>query len=340
MRHCILHIGGHKTGSSAIQQLFMEHRDELAGRGVLYPLRGVTTGTQRNLYYQLTRGKQFDATQPTWDWLAETLKSSDCDIVVLSSEIFSTLPRLSRVPQKIARFFQRLDFDVQVVAYVRPQHEMVNSMYAQRVRLLNTAKHFAKWAPQELGLRLYDFEAALSPWDLDERFYLTVLPYTRAVKEGGALQDFLAAAGLAERLAGTRLAARFDRRNRTPGPRTVETFRRLAAEGGRGRFRKHLREIRNLVSEEGQSRGWNEEPFCGLTNRLRDRIADRFAKSNQRLAGLYLPQSWERTFAAELNQPQERNEFDPKSASEADEAAVAGLVEEVRARFGTAGKAG
>jgi len=340
MRHCILHIGGHKTGSSAIQQLFMEFGDELAERGVLYPLRGQTTGTQRNLFYELSRRKQFDPEQPTWRWLAETVKSSDCDILVLSSEVFSALPRMSRVPQKIARFFRRLDFDVQVVAYVRPQHELVNSMYAQRLRLLNSDKHFAKWMPRELGGRMYNYETSLAPWDIDDRFYLTVLPYTHGVKEQSALQDFIEATGLAPRLEGTRVAKQQSRRNLTPGPKTVETFRRLAADGGRARFRRKLRDLRNYVNHHSLERGWNAIPFCGLTDKMRDRIADRFARSNERLAALYLQASWEKTFAEELAKPMVRNEYDPRTASERDEKEVGGLVEDVRARFGADAKAG
>ncbi len=334
MRHCILHIGGHKTGSSAIQQIFMEFGEELERNGVLYPLRGTTTGTQRNLYYELTGSKHFDPEQPTWTWLEETIKASPCDVVVLSSEVFSLLPRYSRIPKKIARFFRKLDFSVQVVAYVRPQHELVNSMYAQRLRLLNSDLRFAKWVPRELSHRIYDYHTLLAPWDRSGNFFLTVLPYNQTVKDQGAVINLVDACGLRERLAATIVAHRKDRRNLTPGPKTVEAYRRLAMGGGRRKYRKHLRELRNFVSAEGLKRGWNDEPFQGVSERMRRRIAHRFAKENEALATLYFSERWNRVFSEELRAPLLVNEFDRRRMSKADEQEIVELVKEAKARFG------
>lgn len=340
MRHCILHIGGHKTGSSAIQQLFMEHQDQLAERGILYPLRGQTTGTQRNLLFELTGNKQFDPNQPTWEWLGESLQNTDCDIVVLSSENFSMLPARSRVPAKIERFFHKLDFSVQVVAYVRPQHELVNSMYAQRLRLLNSDHHFARWAPRELTHRLYHYESLLTPWDRSGDFFLTVLPYAGPAKEVGALQDLIASCGLSGRLDGSQVAVSRDRRNLTPGPKTVEVFRRLAAAGGRRKYRKRLRELRDYVNGQGVSRDWNSQPFNGVSDRMRARIVRRFERENRLLAQQFFPKGWKATFSRELSQPMQVNEYDRKTASKQDEQEIGDLVREVQARFGAGSKSG
>ncbi len=340
MRHCILHIGGHKTGSSAIQQLFMEHQEQLAERGILYPLCGKTTGTQRNLYYEMTSRKQFDPEQPTWEWLGQTLAKSDCDVVILSAEIFSTLPPRSRIPAKIESFFRKLDFSVQVVAYVRPQHELVNSMYAQRLRLLHSDQHFARWAPRELTHRLYHYERLLSPWDRSGDFFLSVLPYGRKAKEQGALQDFIATCGLTERLEGSSLALKRDRRNVTPGPKAVEVLRRLAASGGRRKYRKKLSDIRNFVLGQSAARGWNEDPFNGVSDRMRKRISHRFERENRLLSQQYFERGWKATFSHELKKPMVVNEFDKKTASKQDEQEVAEMVKEVQARFGAGAKSG
>ena len=40
-RQIILHVGPHKTGSTALQQSFLAMRDRLAGRGILYPKAGL-----------------------------------------------------------------------------------------------------------------------------------------------------------------------------------------------------------------------------------------------------------------------------------------------------------
>ncbi len=335
MRHCILHIGGHKTGSSTLQHTFMEQQALLAERGILYPLCGQTTVTQRNLFFDLANHKQFDPKQPTWAWLHSNLKASDCEVVVLSSEIFSALPAHSNMPKKIERFFHKLDFTVQVVAYVRPQHELLSSMYAQRLRLLNSNQHFSRWAPRELTSHLYHYERMLRPWDRSGDFFLTVLPYTQATKEAGILGDFIAACGLSERLAGTELPNLADRRNRSPGPKTVEIFRRLAAGNGRRKYRKNRHHLRDMVMGESFKRDWNELPFNGVNDRIRARIARRFAKENRLLAQQYFPKSWKATFQKSMDLPLQVNEYDAKSASAADEKEIADLLAAVRARFGT-----
>ena len=40
-RRCLLHIGRHKTGSSAIQAALYRRREDLKQRGYLYPLSGL-----------------------------------------------------------------------------------------------------------------------------------------------------------------------------------------------------------------------------------------------------------------------------------------------------------
>ena len=335
MRHCILHIGGYKTGSSAIQQLLMENRALLEERGILYPLRGITTGTQRNLLYEWTKPEAFDPEQPTWAWLERTIKQSDCDIVLLSSEDFSVLPNFSRVPARIHHFFHRLGMTVHVFAFFRPQHHLLNSMYAQRIRLLNTSQTFRFWVSREQRKTIYYYRSIANLWDRGEDFFVTALPFTYDVKYAGALPRFITAAGLSDRLSDTALARCWNRRNRTPGPKTVEVFRRLARRGGRERYWAYLHQIRRFVLTEGWNRGWDKTPFNAVNDALRHRVTQRFKLNNAHLANIYFEDTWENTFALELTETLSVNEYNPRRASAGDERDIEELVAEVDARFGT-----
>ncbi|MBC6405874.1 MAG: hypothetical protein GDA41_09185 [Rhodospirillales bacterium] len=312
----------------------MEHSDLLEERGILYPLRGITTGTQRNLLYEWTKPDAFDPGQPTWAWLKRTIKQSDCDILLLSSENFSALPSYSRVPARIHRFFRQFGMTVQVFAFFRPQHELLNSMYAQRVRLLNTSQKFRLWVSGEQTKSIYLYRSIVNLWDRDKEFFVTVLPFTHDVKYAGALPRFITAAGLSDHLGDTALMGTWSRRNRTPGSKTVEVFRRLARRGGRKKYWAYLHQIRRFVLTEGWNRGWDRTPFNAVDDALRRRVTRRFELGNAHLANLYFDDTWENTFAAELTKPLSVNEYDRHRSSADDERDIQELVAEVYARFG------
>ncbi|MEO1190533.1 MAG: hypothetical protein AAFY02_02165 [Pseudomonadota bacterium] len=341
MRRCILHIGGLKTGSSALQQVFMENAGRLRQAGLLYPLCGETTGSQRNLFYELTRHRLFDPEQPTLAWLERQVRESEEEeVLILSSEMFSTLGRFSRVPRRLVRLLQGWGLEVQVLLYLRPQDELLNSLYAQRVRLLNCKQRFADWAPSALKESIFHYGRLLQRWETAAPSALLLRPYNRETKDRGILADFLEATGLADRLDAATLSSGPALRNPTPGPLTVEVFYRLARAGGRRRYRRQLHALRRFVTAAADERGWNDRAFAGMTEALRAEVTRQFAADNAKVAQAYLPDSWDAVFAEDLQRPLSVNLFGPRTASAEEEAAIQDLVSIAEARFGAAATTG
>src|SRR5579875_1433024 len=86
----LLHIGPHKTGTTAIQGAFHLARERLAARGVFYPGRG----RQPLLAVLAVTGQpallgEGRPSMKRWDGLAAALRARDGQRVVLSSEFFA-----------------------------------------------------------------------------------------------------------------------------------------------------------------------------------------------------------------------------------------------------------
>jgi len=181
---------------------------------------------------------------------------------------------------------------------------------------------------------IYSYRSILRHWEHNENFFVTALPFTSDVRYAGSLPRFISATGLSARLSGTALTGDWSRRNRTPGPKTVEVFRRLARRGGRKKYWAYLHQIRRFVLTQGWNRGWDKAPFNAINDDLRYRVTRHFKLDNEHLADLYFDKTWENTFVAELAKPLIINEYDRHRASADDERDIKDLIAEVDARFG------
>lgn len=141
-RQIVLHIGAHKTGTTALQQYFFEHRKELGRAGILYPSSGTHHFAQHRLAFAL-RGKRVPGTQdlPELDTeagaLLEEISGSPCPQVFLSSEEFFSLPveAIGALRTALA------GHDVRVLAVLRRPDELFASLYNQKVK--ETRNRFA-----------------------------------------------------------------------------------------------------------------------------------------------------------------------------------------------------
>lgn len=129
-----LHLGINKTGTSAIQSYFSQHRDELSKLGVLYP----KTGLIGNAHYSLSASLGFCNKTVPAKWVKDVnglKKSFNKEIrahsgpVVFSSEDFS----LDRAIEPVLEFFD--GFDVKVIVYLRRHDHWWLSAYAQAVKM-------------------------------------------------------------------------------------------------------------------------------------------------------------------------------------------------------------
>ncbi|MBU3682904.1 MAG: hypothetical protein FGM39_02595 [Phycisphaerales bacterium] len=186
----ILHIGPHKTGTTAIQTFLTANAGTLARHGIRYPRPIDGTHNHHAVAHGL---RQPSLRAQTADWIRAMLDESEsmgCRTCVLSSEMFAE----HGIP------IEALDecmpgHELSVLAYVRRPDHMWASAYSQLViepEARRTARIVDEPLPYDCGYStvFLKWMSLLSPGRL------VLAPFDRAQwPEGSLLRDFLAMAG-------------------------------------------------------------------------------------------------------------------------------------------------
>ena len=134
-KQLILHVGFHKSGTTALQESFFAQRKELETRGVLYPSVGwqahhrIAWALARKRWGWKDRGGK---TTPysTWTRMLWRIKLSKANKVVLSSEFLSELP-----PEKMQLLKKQVQGrQVKVLFTLRPLVKLLGSSYQQYLK--------------------------------------------------------------------------------------------------------------------------------------------------------------------------------------------------------------
>lgn len=192
-RPTILHVGVHKTGSSAIQLALTRNRATLLADGVLYPLAGcpadpaIAYGQHDLPWHFLGRNVAAGVVER----LRAEIAAADPARVVLSSEEFGRLD-----DAQVRAVAEAIPGRKTVVFYYRRQSDVLQGIYATEVcfnRDLRTIGAFAAALDVELNyLRLARRWAAAVG-----RENVIARPYRRDLFEDGTvLRDFAAVAGI------------------------------------------------------------------------------------------------------------------------------------------------
>ena len=120
MKSVYIHCGVHRTGSTALQYLLLENRQNLASQGVVYPGEGVH---HQALAWALYRGKV--GVQDVFDLIEG---ADDGAAVVLSGEDFAIHRNLGWLTKLAKRY------PVEAVFYLRRQDHWLMSWYNQHIK--------------------------------------------------------------------------------------------------------------------------------------------------------------------------------------------------------------
>ena len=135
----VLHIGTHKTGSSAIQHVLSENRQRLSRHGYLYPKTGSGQRGHHDIAWAIrsaTGGRTpRTAGNGVLDRLREQVEGSKHHTTIISSEEFEFANRPEHLAL-IKRLFGKAE--VKVVVYLRRQDKLLLSEYNQHVRMPDT----------------------------------------------------------------------------------------------------------------------------------------------------------------------------------------------------------
>lgn len=202
MTRVILHIGTEKTGTTSIQQCLSMNRKVLLKKGIVYPHIGPRSDAHFDLVNALhpldNGGRYMEFLKPVdtpqdfyWNKLADCIKQNAEKTIVLSAEHFSSRLRENALTY-MKQFFQSLDVHLEIVIYLRPQADFIESSYSTEIKA-GSPKVFAKVMQeyQSQAMR-YDYFKLVSLW---ERFFgreaINVIPYEKSVIGADIRRSFL-----------------------------------------------------------------------------------------------------------------------------------------------------
>ena len=169
-RRLTVHAGLAKCGSTSIQWLLAAVAPLLARHGIHVPLaatRGVGGRCHNNLVWEETGDTNYRPESGGWRALREEIMGSAADRFVISSEVmtgpWARVPCVTRLQELAAA----ANLEVDIVGYVRPQWQQIESHYSQFVAMGLTTVDFEPFAATLVEARWdtrLDYEAVFAPF--------------------------------------------------------------------------------------------------------------------------------------------------------------------------------
>jgi hypothetical protein len=265
----IIHIGTHKTGTSALQTFLTNNAAPLVTQGVRYIEAGREGRIAHHPLAWIASGRA-DIDPENWAAANRELARSGAPIDILSSEAFWFAD-----PAQVRRNLA-YDGEIQVVAYLRRQDAYLPSLYKQAVTAGRKVK-FETWLDQ-MGHR-GDYYAVLSQWaDAFGADAIRVKPYERNGETVDLVHDFIDGLGIDSAAA----LAHYKPHRRNPSPRRellhfIRAFNRLNFDIDQQKLFYALIKIdKNYVRSADL-----------LTKERAQELLDRFAESNRNVAARF-----------------------------------------------------
>ena len=282
-RSFVVHIGPPKTGSTSIQRMLWTLARPLGRCGIHVPIAGQDHGGAHSALANEYRGNR---TYGRWlggwpDLRCELSERRTARCFVISSEAFACHRR--GIP-RVAAVAEACDLDVEVIGYVRPQDQLIESHYSQNIKNGGTDS-FEAFQVDALSRPDYDYNVVLRSWREAFGDRLKIYPLDDARMPAGILPHFLdviGASGLAV------AAAALPRVNRRIGAKHLAMMRLINMALAREMTDHALRvRVRRRLTQTLPGVLGDDAPFVGLDGERRLAVRRHFADSNARLAGEY-----------------------------------------------------
>lgn len=191
MRKLILHVGRHKSGTSSLQRMLCENKEELLEHGYIYPELTRTPIAHHLLANYLKGSDTLTKSElEEVDNLITEIRSSKLNYL-LSSEEFQNIH-----PKKVHAFFSRFFDEIKIVVYLREQVSYLLSSYAQAIQNQNiTEDIYAYYNRVFSKLSYLEF---LEKWENEfSKDNLIVREFNRSILKNGDVRiDFLECIGI------------------------------------------------------------------------------------------------------------------------------------------------
>ena len=215
-KKCTLHIGTEKTGTTSLQQFLKINRDALKAQGFFVPAQmGPSEHVDLVCLFAGT-DKRFSRRKRLGMNTAAAVEAHKVDLadrigselaanahpersLLISSERLGTVINNDDEVLALREFLLRYCEEVEIVAYIRPQHEFAISMYST---VLKTGSSSASCLPpvdeSSAAARVYYYDKLLDFWRASfPDSTITVRRFQRSeLVDGDTTKDFSAAVGI------------------------------------------------------------------------------------------------------------------------------------------------
>ena len=290
-KRVLVHVGTRKTGSTSIQRMLCERREWLRARGVHLVETGVARRRERSNagLARAIADRSAAAASRAWNRLAEEIAAVEAEWFVVTAEDFASPGIRFRVADRLAALASRGIAEVDVVGYVRPQWQLLESEYAQRATGGRVGASFARFVTETLAAgthSIVDYGVVFQPFRALLGRRVRVFPLEPSSLPHGLLAHFLELCGVAaDAVRGTTSP----RANPRWGAKHVEVCRLVRAhldangQGGRARDLWGRPEQRLALAALFA----DDTPFAGFDRAGIRAVEARFAVANAAFARDY-----------------------------------------------------
>ena len=201
-KRAFIHIGLAKTGTKSIQFALAQRRSKLSQAGWVFPLEGTSSnrGGHHGLAWHLQGASHQHPALRRFDVCSFrcAIAAAAGQNIVISSEELSLLRDESAIRSLLSLFPTH---EVYVVAYVREQAELLNSLYVETLELLDCLETVGGFVARDLSVDGQNYQRIFRVWRNLLGRRLVVRPFDPDELRGGdVVKDFAALLEIEEAL--------------------------------------------------------------------------------------------------------------------------------------------
>lgn len=198
----VIHIGGHKTGSTTIQEAFAAEQVQLAGVSIQYPARLDHNYLRADIISHV-KGTPLPVRGPrllSFAQLARRIQNTEKKYTLLSAEYFETVDA-DVLKDIVDQHFAPVVDEIKVVAYVRPHAQRLLSGYSEALKIGWFQDGLEAFFRKNVTDGTLDYAPRFAKWQeaFGDSFILRPM-IAEEIVCGSVLDDFLATAFPSERV--------------------------------------------------------------------------------------------------------------------------------------------
>src|SRR5437764_3231686 len=265
-RICYIHVGPHKTGTSAIQWFLQENRAELLEHGYFVPESETKRGAHHALAEKLAGMEVGEHREPLVAKSIRALGETPAETIVISSEALEAILESRKHAQVFFSRIAQLNLEPKLVLFPRNQPQWINSSYAFSVRSFRRSDSFESAAlgfAQSPGSRFSRWVELANAHALE----LIARPFTKQTIACGVVTEFLRSVGINS----SQFQNSGVRRNEAVGPFTVSVARevlRAIVEPGKSLTWLQAERCKKELAAHLRETGLADVRYCGLSTSL------------------------------------------------------------------------